>query len=91
MCAVVVYGIGRSNAVRPWAATATTFLLCAAASNSWALDEESAATAIAQFVVPGVSATSLPRFDNIDGTLRSSRIDMSWLPPRRSTWACRSA
>ncbi len=31
-----------------------------------------------------VSATSLPRFDNTDGSARSSRIDMTLLPPRRS-------
>ena len=31
-----------------------------------------------------VSASSLPRFDNIDGSSRNSRIDLSWLPPRRS-------
>jgi hypothetical protein len=31
-----------------------------------------------------LSTSSLPRFDNVDGSSRSSRIDMTWLPPRRS-------
>ena len=31
-----------------------------------------------------VSSSSLPRFDNTDGATRTSRIDMTWLPPRRS-------
>lgn len=31
-----------------------------------------------------VSAASLPRYDNTDGSNRSSRLDLSWLPPRRS-------
>jgi len=30
-----------------------------------------------------VSAANLPRFDNLDGTSRSSRIDLTWLPPRQ--------
>ena len=31
-----------------------------------------------------MSASSLPRFENIDGSNRTSRIDMTWLPPRRT-------
>lgn len=31
-----------------------------------------------------VSSSSLPRFDNTDGATHTSRIDMTWLPPRRS-------
>jgi hypothetical protein len=31
-----------------------------------------------------VSGTLLPRFGNIDGSTHTSRIGMSWLPPRRS-------
>jgi len=31
-----------------------------------------------------VTATTLPRFDNIDGSSHTSRLDMTWLPPRRS-------
>jgi len=31
-----------------------------------------------------VTGSSLPRFDNIDGSNRSSRIDLTLLPPRRS-------
>jgi hypothetical protein len=31
-----------------------------------------------------VSASSLPRFENVDGSNRASRVDLAWLPPRRS-------
>ncbi|MDB5873789.1 MAG: hypothetical protein JWQ07_3231 [Ramlibacter sp.] len=31
-----------------------------------------------------VTTSSVPRFDNTDGSNRSSRLDMTWLPPRRS-------
>ena len=30
-----------------------------------------------------VSTSSLPRFDNVDGSSQSSRIDLTWLPPRQ--------
>lgn len=30
-----------------------------------------------------ISALNLPRFDNVDGTTRASRIDLTWLPPRQ--------
>ena len=26
---------------------------------------------------------NLPRFDNVDGSTRASRIDLTWLPPRQ--------
>lgn len=32
-----------------------------------------------------VAASSLPLFDTLDGSTRSSRVDMIWLPPRRPT------
>ncbi len=73
---------------------AVPLLLSLAASSALALAEvppapgASPATATAdQRMRPlqlEVSASSLPRFDNIDGSTRASRIDMSWLPPRRS-------
>jgi hypothetical protein len=31
-----------------------------------------------------VSASSLPRFDNTDGSTSASRLDLTWLPPHRS-------
>ena len=58
-----------------------TITLCV--SIAWAQDEAASATILAQLLVPEVSATSLPRFDP-DGAARTSRIDMAWLPPRRS-------
>jgi hypothetical protein len=30
------------------------------------------------------SSASFPRYDNTDGSNRSSRLDVTWLPPRRS-------
>ena len=30
-----------------------------------------------------VSASSLPRFDNVDGTFQASRIALTWLPPQQ--------
>jgi hypothetical protein len=30
------------------------------------------------------SGSSLPRYDNTDGSSRSTRVDMTWMPPRRS-------
>ena len=32
-----------------------------------------------------VAAKSMPLFENLDGSTRSSRVDMIWLPPRRPT------
>jgi len=50
-----------------------TITLCLCGPGAWALDD----------LVPDVSATLLPRFEP-DGATRTSRIDMTWLPPRRS-------
>lgn len=30
-----------------------------------------------------VSAAAVPRFENVDGSTRASRIDLTWLPPRQ--------
>ena len=83
---VVVCRMRQSKAVaRPWpfmAATAMT--LCLYAPSAWAQDEEAPSAAVlAQLVVPEATATSLPRFEP-DGATRTTRLDLSLLPPRRS-------
>jgi hypothetical protein len=92
MDAVVARGIGRSKAVAiRRRRLAALMLLCVGGSSALALEDD--ATLVAQSgLTPGdrvwpqleVSASSLPRFDNTDGSNRASRIDMTWLPPRRS-------
>lgn len=94
MNAVVARGSGQSNAfagLRPRVALA--LLLGLAGSGAWALDGEAASIALASTTAgPNererlqleLSTSSLPRFDNTDGSSRTSRIDMTWLPPRRS-------
>jgi hypothetical protein len=45
-----------------------------------------AATAAAQRTTPAqleFSASDLPRFENVDGSTRASRVDLTWLPPRQ--------
>ena len=93
MNTVVARGKGRLNAGAVIRLRAATFiLLCIGASSALALDENAASAVVAQGIAPGerawpqleVSASSLPRFDNTDGSSRTSRIDMTWLPPRRS-------
>jgi hypothetical protein len=91
MNAVVARGSGQSNAVaglRP--RVALVLILGVTASGAWAFDSE-ASLSVAQSAAGererlqlDVSASSLPRFDNIDGSTRTSRIDLTWLPPRRS-------
>jgi len=99
MNAVVASGSGQSNAFAGQCPRmAMTLLLGLAGSGACAFDNESSPVSAA--LVPGgsvvaaldepprlkmeVSASSLPRFDNTDGSNRASRIDMTWLPPRRS-------
>ncbi|NPC54420.1 hypothetical protein [Caenimonas soli] len=84
MNAVVVCPMRQSNAVaRYWLFMAAAIALCLSGTGAWAQDDEAAATVVAQLAVPEVSATSLPRFEP-DGASRASRIDMTWLPRRRS-------
>jgi hypothetical protein len=94
MVPVAERGLGRSNAVaRRGARIALLILLCVASFSAAALEDPSPRVsapptssgpeprAAAQMEI---TATSLPRFDNLDGTARSSRLDMVWLPARRS-------
>ena len=63
---------------------AATCVLGLAGTSALAQDDSSTVTtAMGPQIVPEVSATSLPRFDS-DAAPRSMRIDMTWLPPRRS-------
>ncbi|MDF2466259.1 MAG: hypothetical protein K0Q43_4494 [Ramlibacter sp.] len=94
MSAEVAHGLGQSNAVaRIGLRAATLILLSAAAASAFGFDEETASSLVAQSgMTPAernrpqleVSASSLPRFENIDGSNRNARIDMTWLPPRRT-------
>lgn len=93
MSAVVACVIGRSNASALAGLRAATFvLLSACGSWAFALDAETATQVAQSELAPAergrpqleVSASSLPRFDNFDGSTRDSRIDMTWLAPQRS-------
>ena len=64
---------------------AVAMMSCTAACSAFALGEDIATGTRAKSMSHEVSALSLPRFDNIDGTSRSSRINMTWLAPRRSS------
>ena len=94
MNANVVRGIGQSNAVAAsrlrLAALAILGFTC---SDAFALEGDlPVVMAQAGFSVPGerpgpqleVTATTLPRFDSVDSANSSTRLDMTWLPPRRS-------
>ena len=84
MNAVVVCRMRWLNAIaRPWPLLFATIALCLCGAGAWAQDEAASAAVTAQVLVPEVSATSLPRFEP-DGGTRTSRIDMTWLPPQRS-------
>ena len=95
MNAVVTRGSGQSNAIAGIAPRVeVALLMCLCGSGAWALDNELSSMAAAASTVAAanergrlqleLSSSSLPRFDNTDGATRSSRIDMTWLPPRRS-------
>ena len=86
---------GQSNEVAVSRLRAAAFaLLSLAGSAALAAEDDAPAVVLAQanIAMPGernrpqleVNASSLPRFDNVDGSTRTSRIDMTWLPPRRS-------
>ena len=94
MNAVFACGSGQSNAVAGLGGRVGGALMLALASaGAWGFDGDVTALA-APSTIPSsdererlqldLSASSLPRFDNTDGSARSSRIDMTWLPPRRS-------
>jgi len=72
---------------------AAPLMLSLATCSAWAWEEVPptpvpalAATAADQRTIPAqleVSASNLPRFDNVDGATRASRVDLTWLPPRQ--------
>lgn len=94
MSAVISRGSGPSNAfAAPRLRTVMVLALGLAAPGTWAFENETSPMALASAAgAPEererlrleLSTTSLPRFDNIDGSSHASRIDMTWLPPRRS-------
>lgn len=84
MVGIDVGPMRQSNAVvRRWPSMVATIALCLCGHSAWAQEDASSAHVMAQLLVPEVSVTSLPRFEP-DGATRASRVDMSWLPPRRS-------
>jgi hypothetical protein len=89
----VARGSGQSNTVTGrWPRVLAASLVGLAATGACALETDLSSFSVPSNVTPDergrrqldVSASSLPRFDNTDGSSRSSRIDMTWLPPRRS-------
>jgi hypothetical protein len=92
MNALGALGMGRSIAVASWRLGAGALLACMPAFAAVAA-EPSDEVVVAQALIPPandtprmeMSATSLPRFDRLDGAMRSSRIDMTLLPTQRST------
>jgi hypothetical protein len=92
MNADIARGLGRSNTIAGLGRCMPVALLLGLAdSGAWALDVEpsmaaATGTTADERVLPQLklSTSSLPRFDNIDGSTRSSRLDMTWMPPRRS-------
>jgi hypothetical protein len=94
MNGVASNGMGPSSVgVRRYERVAVPLLLSLAACSAWAWEEvpptplPSSASATADQPMPParleISASTLPRFDNVDGTTRASRIDLTWLPPRQ--------
>lgn len=59
-------------------------LLCLLAAPAHAFDAPAVGPVAGPAYVPEISTTTLPRFDNVDGAGRTSRIDMAFLPDRRS-------
>jgi hypothetical protein len=76
---LLVRGMGQSNAVAVSRLRLATFVLVGlSGSAAFALDGELPRPQLE------VTATTLPRFDSVDNATSSSRLDMTWLPPRRS-------
>jgi hypothetical protein len=94
MNAVVNRGSGLSNAFAGLGPSAGFALfLGLAGAGAWAFDTETSPVSLSTTKTGPdererpqleLSTSTLPRFDNIDGASHSSRIDMTWLPPRRS-------
>jgi hypothetical protein len=100
MNGVVASGSGESNAVAGFhSRMAMALLLGLAGCGACAVENEASPAPVASLVPAAsvvaalderprlqleVSASSLPRFDNTDGSNRASRVDMIWLPQRRS-------
>lgn len=93
MSAVVACGSRQSNANALGGLRAAVLLLLSMSGPcAFALDAETATAAAQSELSPAerdrpqleVTASSLPRFDSADGATRDSRLDMTWLPPRRS-------
>ena len=91
MNAVGALGMGRSIAAASLRPAMTALMVCASMANAASAADPSDEVVLAQAYVPvgdgsrmEVSASSLPRFDSIDGATRSSRVDMTLLPTPQS-------
>lgn len=94
MNAIAANGMGPSG-VGAWrhARAAVPLLLSLATCCAWAWEAIPPATASSlatnasdQRATPAqfeVSTSDLPRFDNVDGSTRASRLDLTWLPQRK--------
>jgi hypothetical protein len=88
MEALAARGFGQSSFATVWPRLALHSLLCLAAVG--ASGQEMRTFASTGSTAPGtaprsvfeLSASSPPLFENADGSTRSSRLDMIWLPPR---------
>ena len=93
MSTVATHGSSNAVAVSRLKVVALA-LLTLAAFPALSAEDETQAVVLAQATFTGpvdrnrpqleVSSSSLPRFDGTDGATSTSRIDMTWLPPRRS-------
>ena len=88
MGAAAAHRTDRSSFARVWPHVAVHPLLCLAALGAGAQEVHGFAntSSAGSGKVPHsrieLSSTSLPLFDNIDGSTRSSRLSMIWIPPR---------
>src|SRR5215207_1166818 len=96
MSAVRATGLERSKQrAKAWAAAVFVAGVPLLAFSAWALDDAAAVSQASPSAMAlqgdrakpqlQFSASSLPRFD-IDGANRSTRLDMTWLPPRQSAF-----
>lgn len=96
MNVIGVRPVGQTRAIaRHGLLSALVLLLPLAGARAWAQDEAPHEAILLAQAAPQhsddrprsqleVSAGSLPLFNHTDGATRASRVDMTWLPPRRS-------
>lgn len=88
MSAVAARMMGPSKSLA-WPGAVVAILCAVCVSNALAFDDDLVAKVAAPSTATAgdvlrqfeISASSLPRFDNTDGSNRSLRLDMAWMPP----------